>query len=263
MKRSQGRGSKGFTLVELLVVIGIIAILISVLLPALTAARRAADKTTCAARIHQLVAATQMYLNEHKHYPDASSIPAFNAPVPCTVRENVLNAIGPYLSWPILKGSETVDQLPALAVCNVRLQHEVLYDPYPPNAFGIDFWLTGYGYAAGVMDPRGAAATAIRPDRIVDRRGKRRGVVWGDYLILLSTPGSRGWAYYHMVGGHSVDAATMTVPNPVNYNGHHSGWSDGSVEWLPRGAVSLDAADADSAATYRAGAGGMTIHSYF
>ena len=46
-------------------------------------------------------------------------------------------------------------------MCNVRLQHEVLFDPYPPSIFGTDFWLTGYGYAAGVMDAKGADATAI------------------------------------------------------------------------------------------------------
>ena len=69
-----------FTLIELLVVIAIIAVLASMLMPALSSARATAKKIDCAGREHQLGTVLQLYSNDYNGYviPSRTATSCYN-----------------------------------------------------------------------------------------------------------------------------------------------------------------------------------------
>jgi prepilin-type N-terminal cleavage/methylation domain-containing protein len=107
------RARRAFTLVELLVVIGIIAALISILMPALTRARDQAMRTKCMNNVRQLLIGCQRYGNDYKYaWPFCNWLSQEVGPNPyagwmykypkMTVQEDVQGSV----LWPYLKNEE-------------------------------------------------------------------------------------------------------------------------------------------------------------
>jgi prepilin-type N-terminal cleavage/methylation domain-containing protein len=78
---------RGFTLVELLVVVGIIAILVALLLPALSKARASSQAVGCLSNLRQIMMAFHLYAGDNKQ----------RLPDPAVAQESWESLLKPYL----------------------------------------------------------------------------------------------------------------------------------------------------------------------
>ena len=97
-----GSGRRGFTLVEILVVVAVIAVLVGLLMPTLSVARQSAQRVRCLSTLRQMGMAAHLYLNDsHDHYLpvkwgyDPNPQPPW-PPVPAGTVPSVV----PHLVWP-------------------------------------------------------------------------------------------------------------------------------------------------------------------
>ncbi len=68
-----GRRQAGFTLIEVLIVVGIMAILAAILIPNFVRARASSQLANCELDLRNIAAALELYYGENQSYPAASS----------------------------------------------------------------------------------------------------------------------------------------------------------------------------------------------
>lgn len=251
---------RGFTLVEMLVVIGLTALLISILLPSLGAAQRQAERVACAANLRNIGQAYALYTGESKgRYPHVNTLIGPNGPwgrpdvtpaIPVGRPDGIACVLSQgYLPDPRVlycPGGEGADDNSTASTGN-------------KNGAGIDnlkFWAEGK--RTGVWDPgpgpagmhqTGYAIWANWFERFEDTGDIRQnwfasGLKEKGDRILASDHMVRGAADFEAWNGHLlktrriVGTAPMpnypADPNPndtVNFAGGNVLYNDGSVVW--------------------------------
>jgi prepilin-type processing-associated H-X9-DG protein/prepilin-type N-terminal cleavage/methylation domain-containing protein len=234
--RACRRYTPGFTLVELLVVIGIIAVLIGILLPALNAARRASYQVTCASNMRQMGIANVMYINEWRHYPGH-------------IDRTPASGNQPFAVWPTrlrkyMKGNMGVFRCPSQTVDFEWKSN----DTTPPVATARE---TGYGYNLGESLLM-SAQSGTKFSYGINDWGAFDGTVnlpplrglgadlWVDWARELKASRVRKPAEMIMIADNTPDGRydfnvdpvdNTEAPGPLHKGGSNILWCDGHVTW--------------------------------
>jgi prepilin-type N-terminal cleavage/methylation domain-containing protein len=254
----------GFTLVELMVSLAILAVLVAALIPLVGGARAAALKIVCTSRLKDLAFATNQYFHDNGGvYPLQPGttlvsfaggskdhflpVPSFlTPPKPTEMDAAFLNLLSGYLCYPKIDPKGSASELPHAVQCPTMEDA-----PDEPRIGYADLMLTrttmytGYAYCVRPHDATLAAGIKLlRPNRVPGLKVPTTSVIWADDVHWSVTDSA--WGFAHSVPRARQGPALLSYAQPTGLLGQHVAHGDGHVEWLGASDLDLDVSKNDT-----------------